>query len=29
VFWMQLVALFIYAMLMLTVASRRLKKDWA
>jgi ABC-2 type transport system permease protein len=29
VFWRQLVALLIYAMFMLTMASRRLKRDWA
>jgi ABC-2 type transport system permease protein len=29
VFWRHLVALLIYALLMLTMASRRLKKDWA
>src|SRR5205823_8575069 len=28
VFWRHLVALFMYAALMLTIASRRLKKDW-
>jgi ABC-2 type transport system permease protein len=28
-FWTQLAALFIYAALMLTLASRRLKRDWA